>query len=63
MKDGAKTLTYLLRDVPAPVWLRAARQAKRDGLTMRGLILVLLQRYAHGQTALVSPEERERFVR
>jgi hypothetical protein len=42
------TKTYLLRDIPAGLWTRVAKQAQRDGLTLRGLILVLLKGYYEG---------------
>ena len=36
---------YLLDDIPAGLWTTARRQARRDGLSMRGLILKLLLDY------------------
>jgi hypothetical protein len=45
--------TYLLRGIPAELWARATRKAKGDGLTMKGLILLLLRRYADGSISAV----------
>lgn len=33
---------YLLDKIPAGLWTRARERAKRDGLSMRGLLLTLL---------------------
>jgi hypothetical protein len=42
---GTTGRRYLLDNVPAGLWTRAQTQAKREGLSMRGLILTLLQQW------------------
>jgi len=40
---------YLLDQIPAGLWTRVRAQAKRDGLSVRALILQLLTAWLHAQ--------------
>jgi hypothetical protein len=40
--DGSR---YLLDKIPTPLWNRARAKAKRDGVSMRALILALLEQW------------------
>lgn len=42
---------YLLDDIPAGLWSEARAKAKRDGMSMRGLLLTLLKKYVDGDSA------------
>lgn len=39
---------YLLDKIPATLWTEARAKAKREGMSMRGLLLTLLRRYVDG---------------
>lgn len=42
-------VTYLLRAIPAPLWGRVKARAAADGVSIRVVLLRLLERYAdHG---------------
>ena len=45
-------MTYLLRDVDDDIWARVRERAKGDGLTIRAVILLLLNAYAHGRISV-----------
>jgi hypothetical protein len=51
----ASVKAYLLRDIPAGLWTRVAAKARRDELSLRGLILRLLQGYADETVTLTEP--------
>jgi hypothetical protein len=40
---------YILRDIDTDLWARVKERATREGRSLRGLILWLLQRYADGK--------------
>ena len=45
-------ITYLLRNIPRPLWRRVQQRATKQGITIREAILRLLETYA--------AEEKER---
>lgn len=46
---------YLLGNIPAGLWSAAIARGKRDGLSMRALILSLLTAYVDGTITLPAP--------
>lgn len=46
--NDATAKNYLLARIPARLWVTARAKAKRDGLSMRGLLLNLLTQYVEG---------------
>lgn len=43
------TTTFLLRSIPAPLWRRVKARAGKQGLSLRAILILLLERYAdHG---------------
>ena len=45
-------MNYLLRNIDPDVWARAKARADVDGITLRGLILLLVVAYAEGRIKL-----------
>lgn len=45
--------SYLLRDIPPDLWAQAKAQADAQGVTMRGVLLLLLQAWAAGDVTLL----------
>jgi hypothetical protein len=43
---------YLLDKIPAEMWRRARQKAKREGVSMRALILGLLRQWLDGEAQL-----------
>ena len=43
---------YLLDKIPATLWRDVRAKAKREGVSLRGLILQLLTDWLHGRVAL-----------
>ncbi len=41
--------SYILRDIPADLWVRVRERAQKDGRHLRGLLLWLLTKYADGE--------------
>lgn len=39
-------MTYLLRKIPADIWLRVKKRAATEGRSIRFIIISLLERYA-----------------
>ncbi len=37
---------YLLRNVPSPLWQRVRARASKQGLSLRAVLILLLERYA-----------------
>ena len=50
----AATRSKIVRDMPEALWARAKAKAKTQGLTMRGLIIQLLQAYVSGHVRVES---------
>jgi hypothetical protein len=50
---------YLLDDIPAGMWIAVRAKAKRDGLSLRALVLSLLARWLSGEIAMVAPPAPE----
>lgn len=46
--DPETAKRYLLDQIPALLWVSARAKAKREGLSMRGLLLTLLAKYVEG---------------
>lgn len=42
--------TYILRDIPPALWRRVKSRAAMDGLTLRAVLIRLLETYAAGIT-------------
>jgi len=40
-----RDITYLLRNIPGPLWIRAKHRAVDEGTSLRGLILAALRGY------------------
>lgn len=53
--NKATEKNYLLAHIPAPLWVAARAQARRDGKSMRALLLELLTTYT---TDTPHPDER-----
>ena len=45
--------SYLLRDIPPDLWAEAKAQADAQGVTMRGVLLLLLLAWAAGDVTLL----------
>lgn len=45
-------MSYLLRGIDPALWQRVRRMAAHDGLTVRGLLLLLVAGYADGRIVL-----------
>ena len=43
--------SYLLDEIPAGFWADVRAKAKKDGVSLRGLILGLLKKWLNGETA------------
>lgn len=55
--------SYLLRDIPEELWAKAKATADAQGVTMRGVLLLLLQAWAAGDVTLLvqqAPGRRRR---
>ena len=56
--------TYLLRTINPELWSRVKAQAQRDGISLRGLILRLLELYITGRVGVPwCPPSRESIPR
>ncbi len=54
-KRGTLGHRYCLDKIPASLWTAVVAKCKRDGLSVRGITLTLLQRWVAGETQ--TPEE------
>lgn len=45
-------MTYMLRDVPPPLWAAVKARAATEHRSLRSLLLALLQAYIDGRVAL-----------
>lgn len=52
-------MNYLLRGIDEDVWQRAKARASVDGITMRGLIMLLVAAYAEGRVKLLATRTDE----
>jgi hypothetical protein len=49
-------MTYLLRSVDEQLWRRVTAQAKAQGLTVRTVLILLLDAYASGRVVVEARE-------
>lgn len=47
-----KLVSKTVRDMPEKLWAAARAKARKDGLTMRGLMVFLLALYVDGRISL-----------
>lgn len=55
-EHGRRGKRYLLDAIPAGLWTKVRDRAKRDGISLRGLILTLLTLWLEGDIKL--PKEK-----
>lgn len=57
MKRSAVTLNYLLRRIPPDDWDCLKARAEEQGITIRGILLLLVRAYVDGRVRILATDK------